>query len=58
MINVKSVEEIAKQLGFEWSVLAYELGFTRNEVRQFQATSKDKKVQAQRMLESWCLKLI
>ncbi|XP_055070655.1 uncharacterized protein [Misgurnus anguillicaudatus] len=53
VINMKSVQEIAKQLGFEWTVLAYELGFTRNEVRQFHATSKDKKVQAQRMLESW-----
>ncbi|XP_073767643.1 uncharacterized protein isoform X1 [Danio rerio] len=49
----KAQEEIAKQLGFEWNVLAFELGFTRNEVRQFNATSKEKRVQAQRMLESW-----
>lgn len=58
MINKKYVQEIAKQLGFEWTVLAYELDFTRNDVRQFQATSKDKKVQAQRMLELWCVKCI
>ncbi|KAA0715943.1 hypothetical protein E1301_Tti023099 [Triplophysa tibetana] len=53
VINKKYVQEIAKQLGFEWTVLAYELDFTRNDVRQFQATSKDKKVQAQKMLELW-----
>ncbi|XP_056320867.1 p53-induced death domain-containing protein 1 isoform X1 [Danio aesculapii] len=53
VINMKSVQEIAKQLGFEWNVLAFELGFTRNEVRQFNAISKEKRVQAQRMLESW-----
>ncbi|XP_056611774.1 THO complex subunit 1 [Triplophysa dalaica] len=53
VINKKYVQEIAKQLGFEWTVLAYELDFTRNDVRQFQATSKDKKVQAQRMMELW-----
>lgn len=52
---MKSVQEIAKQLGFEWTVLAFELGFTRSEVRQFHATSKEKRVQAQRMLESWCV---
>ncbi|XP_051565858.1 p53-induced death domain-containing protein 1-like [Myxocyprinus asiaticus] len=53
VINMKSVQEIAKQLGFEWTILAFELGFSRNEVRQFHATSKEKRVQIQRMLESW-----
>ncbi|XP_036429540.1 uncharacterized protein wu:fc50b12 isoform X1 [Colossoma macropomum] len=53
VINLKSIQDISKQLGFEWTVLAYELGFTRNEVRQFHATSQEKRVQAKSMLESW-----
>ncbi|KAL6484774.1 hypothetical protein MHYP_G00068190 [Metynnis hypsauchen] len=53
VINMKSIQDISKQLGFEWTVLAYELGFTRNEVRQFHATSHEKRVQAKSMLESW-----
>ncbi|XP_076841606.1 uncharacterized protein LOC143485859 isoform X2 [Brachyhypopomus gauderio] len=53
VINMKSILDISKQLGFEWTVLAYELGFTRPEVRQFHATSTDKRVQARSMLQSW-----
>ncbi|KAF5905901.1 p53-induced death domain-containing protein 1-like, partial [Clarias magur] len=52
VINMKSIQDISKQLGFEWPVLAYELGFTRTEVRQFHATSKEKRDQAKSMLES------
>ncbi|XP_030643440.1 p53-induced death domain-containing protein 1 [Chanos chanos] len=53
VINLKSVQDISKQLSFEWTVLAYELGFTRAEVRQFHAVSRDKREQAKTMLESW-----
>ncbi|XP_043927629.1 THO complex subunit 1-like [Protopterus annectens] len=53
VINLKSVQEMAKQIGFEWTIIAYELGFQRKDIRQFQAASIEKKVQAQRMLECW-----
>ncbi|XP_046701560.1 p53-induced death domain-containing protein 1 isoform X1 [Silurus meridionalis] len=53
VINMKSIQDISKQLGFEWPVLAYELGFTRTEVRQFHAASMEKRDQAKSMLESW-----
>ncbi|KAK1170091.1 hypothetical protein AOXY_G9039 [Acipenser oxyrinchus oxyrinchus] len=53
VINLKSIQDIAKQLGFEWTIIAYELGLTRAEVRQFHAAAHEKKVQAQKMLECW-----
>ncbi|CAL8341614.1 unnamed protein product [Boreogadus saida] len=31
------VQEIARELGFEWTVLGDELGFTRAQIRQFQS---------------------
>ncbi|KAJ7324548.1 hypothetical protein JRQ81_017568 [Phrynocephalus forsythii] len=52
VINLKSMQELGKQLGFEWPMVAYELGFSRAEISQFhRATTK--KAQAQKMLESW-----
>ncbi|XP_064412998.1 uncharacterized protein WU:FC50B12 [Latimeria chalumnae] len=53
VINLKSVQELAKQLGFEWTIIATELGFTRAEIRQFHAASTEKKLQARKMLECW-----
>ncbi|KAM4609428.1 uncharacterized protein ACJ7VT_015204 [Polymixia lowei] len=53
VINLKTVQDISRQLGFEWTVLAYELGFTRAEIRQFHTKSKEKRVQARNMLECW-----
>ncbi|KAM6985045.1 uncharacterized protein FYW47_001359 [Aplochiton taeniatus] len=53
VINLKAVQDLSLQLGFEWTVLAYELGFTRTEVRQFHASSVDKREQARTMLEFW-----
>ncbi|XP_051783290.1 uncharacterized protein wu:fc50b12 [Erpetoichthys calabaricus] len=53
VINLKSIQELSKQLGFEWTIIANELGFTRAEVRQFHGSSVEKKVQAQKMLECW-----
>ncbi|XP_046903820.1 uncharacterized protein wu:fc50b12 [Hypomesus transpacificus] len=53
VINLKSVQELSRQLGFEWPVLAYELGFSRTEVRKFHTTSTEKKAQARSMLECW-----
>ncbi|XP_076021779.1 uncharacterized protein LOC143012518 [Genypterus blacodes] len=53
VINKKTLQEISSQLGFEWTVLAYELGFNRSEIRQFHTKSTQKKVQAGTMLESW-----
>ncbi|XP_029937301.1 p53-induced death domain-containing protein 1 [Myripristis murdjan] len=53
VINLKTVQEISSQLGFEWTVVAYELGFTRAEIGRFHTKSTEKKVQARNMLESW-----
>ncbi|XP_036815506.1 uncharacterized protein wu:fc50b12 isoform X2 [Oncorhynchus mykiss] len=53
VINLKSVQEMSRELGFEWTVLAYELGFSRTEVHQFHTTSTEKTVQARSMLECW-----
>lgn len=53
MINLKMLQEISRQLGFEWTVLAYELGFNRTEIGRFHASSTEKSVQAKAMLESW-----
>ncbi|XP_055726888.1 uncharacterized protein wu:fc50b12 [Salvelinus fontinalis] len=53
VINLKSVQDISRELGFEWTVLAYELGFSRTEVHQFHTTSTEKTVQARSMLECW-----
>ncbi|KAM3862305.1 uncharacterized protein ACN63O_014064 [Diretmus argenteus] len=53
VINLKTVQEISSQLGFEWTVLASELGFTRSEIGQFHTKSTEKRVQARNMLESW-----
>ncbi|XP_074550907.1 p53-induced death domain-containing protein 1-like [Halichoeres trimaculatus] len=53
VINLKSLQEISQQLGFEWTVLAYELGFSRAEIARFHTKSTQKVVQARTMLESW-----
>lgn len=53
VINLKTLQEISRQLGFEWTVLAYELGFNRTEIGRFHASSTEKSVQAKAMLESW-----
>ncbi|XP_041067714.1 uncharacterized protein wu:fc50b12 [Carcharodon carcharias] len=53
VINLKSVQELAKDLGFQWTIVANELGFTRAEIGRFHAASMQKKVQAKKMLESW-----
>ncbi|XP_062389346.1 uncharacterized protein wu:fc50b12 [Sardina pilchardus] len=51
--NMKTVQQISKQLGFEWTVVAYELGFTREEVREFHVKVQQKGTQAKTMLECW-----
>nr|XP_014429677.1 uncharacterized protein LOC102449690 [Pelodiscus sinensis] len=51
VINLKSVQELGKQLGFEWTIVASELGFSRAEITQFHSASTEKKIQAQKMLE-------
>lgn len=53
MINLKSVKDLGNQLGFEWTIVARELGFSRPEIRQFHTASVEKKIQAQKMLECW-----
>uniref|UniRef100_UPI0037E7A4D8 p53-induced death domain-containing protein 1 n=1 Tax=Semicossyphus pulcher TaxID=241346 RepID=UPI0037E7A4D8 len=53
VINLKTLQEISRQLGFEWTVLAFELGFSRTEIRRFHTKSTEKIVQARTMLESW-----
>lgn len=53
MINLKTLQEISSKLGFEWTVLAYELGFNRTEIGRFHTKSAEKSVQARSMLESW-----
>ncbi|XP_070771090.1 uncharacterized protein [Enoplosus armatus] len=53
VINLKTLQEISMQLGFEWTVLAYELGFNRAEIGRFHTKSAEKSVQARTMLESW-----
>lgn len=50
---MKTVEEISKQLGFEWTVVAYELGFTREEVKEFHVKVQQKESPAKSMLECW-----
>ncbi|KAF7238661.1 p53-induced death domain-containing protein 1 [Varanus komodoensis] len=53
VINLKSVRELGKQLGFEWTMVAYELGLSRAEISQFCTATTEKKAQAQKMLEYW-----
>ncbi|XP_012719874.2 p53-induced death domain-containing protein 1 [Fundulus heteroclitus] len=53
VINLKTLQEISGQLGFEWTVLASELGFSRAEIGRFHTRSTEKSVQAKLMLESW-----
>ncbi|XP_051870779.1 uncharacterized protein wu:fc50b12 isoform X2 [Pristis pectinata] len=53
VINLKFIQELAKDLGFQWTIVAFELGFTRAEIGRFQAASMQKYVQAKKMLESW-----
>ncbi|GCC36539.1 uncharacterized protein [Chiloscyllium punctatum] len=53
VINLKSVQELAKDLGFQWTIVACELGFSRAEISHFHRASLEKKVQARKMLESW-----
>lgn len=50
---MKTLQEISNQLGFQWTVLAYELGFNRAEIGRFRMKSPEKHVQARTMLESW-----
>ncbi|XP_035532395.1 uncharacterized protein wu:fc50b12 isoform X1 [Morone saxatilis] len=53
VINLKTLQEISSLLGFEWTVLAYELGFSRTEIGRLHTKSAEKSVQARAMLESW-----
>ncbi|CAL9690389.1 unnamed protein product [Knipowitschia caucasica] len=53
VINSKTLQDISSQLGFEWPVLAYELGFNRSEIARFHTKHSDKRNQARAMLESW-----
>ncbi|KAK0137666.1 hypothetical protein N1851_026123 [Merluccius polli] len=53
VINLTTVQEISGKLGFEWTLLADELGFSRAQIRQFQSKSIEKSVQARNMLECW-----
>ncbi|KAL2081750.1 hypothetical protein ACEWY4_023603 [Coilia grayii] len=53
VINMKTVQEISKQLGFEWTAVAYELGFTREEIREFDGKGRQKGDYAKTMLECW-----
>ncbi|XP_060910624.1 uncharacterized protein wu:fc50b12 [Labrus mixtus] len=53
VINLKTLQEISQQLGFEWTVLGYELGFSRTEIARFHAKSTEKTAQARTMLENW-----
>uniref|UniRef100_UPI00398F69DA THO complex subunit 1 n=1 Tax=Pristiophorus japonicus TaxID=55135 RepID=UPI00398F69DA len=53
VINLKSVQELAKDLGFQWTIVASELGFSRAEISRFHTASVHKKLQAKKMLESW-----
>ncbi|CAK6959159.1 uncharacterized protein wu:fc50b12 [Scomber scombrus] len=53
VINLKTLQEISRQLGFEWTVLAYELGFNRTEIGRVHTKSTEKTVQARIMLENW-----
>ncbi|XP_075887281.1 p53-induced death domain-containing protein 1 [Nelusetta ayraudi] len=53
VINLRTLKEISAQLGFEWTVLAYELGFNRAQIGRFHTSSKERSVQARTMLESW-----
>ncbi|XP_059823773.1 uncharacterized protein wu:fc50b12 isoform X2 [Hypanus sabinus] len=53
VINVKFIQELAKDLGFQWTLVAFELGFSRADIGRFQAASMQKCVQAKKMLESW-----
>ncbi|XP_054888004.1 uncharacterized protein wu:fc50b12 [Poeciliopsis prolifica] len=51
--NLRTLQEISQQLGFEWAVLASELGFSRAEIHQFHTKSPEKSEQARLMLERW-----
>ncbi|KAG7238847.1 hypothetical protein INR49_030391 [Caranx melampygus] len=54
VINLKTLQEISSQLGFEWTLLAYELDFNRAEIGRFHTRSTEKSVQARIMYErSW-----
>ncbi|XP_015254392.1 p53-induced death domain-containing protein 1 [Cyprinodon tularosa] len=53
VINLKTLQEISRQLGFEWTVLASELGFSRAEIGRFHTRSTERSVQTRLMLESW-----
>lgn len=53
VINLRTLKEISAQLGFEWTVLADELGFNRAQIGRFHTSSKERSVQARTMLESW-----
>lgn len=51
--NLSTLQEISQQLGFEWTVLASELGFSRAEIHQFHTKSTERNEQARLMLERW-----
>ncbi|XP_077200230.1 uncharacterized protein LOC143840492 isoform X2 [Paroedura picta] len=53
VINLQSVQELGRQLSFEWPMVASELGFHRTEISQFHTATPEKAAQAQRMLECW-----
>ncbi|XP_070607479.1 p53-induced death domain-containing protein 1-like [Erythrolamprus reginae] len=53
VINLQSLRDLGKQLSFEWTMVAYELGFTRAEISQIHAMTPQKRSQAQKMLEHW-----
>lgn len=47
------MQELGKELGFQWTMVACELGFSRAEISQFHAATTEKAGQAQKMLECW-----
>ncbi|CAJ1079724.1 p53-induced death domain-containing protein 1-like [Xyrichtys novacula] len=53
VINLKTLHDLSRQLGFEWTILAYELGFSRTEIARFHTKSSERIVQARTMLENW-----
>uniref|UniRef100_A0A6I8PN83 Death domain-containing protein n=1 Tax=Ornithorhynchus anatinus TaxID=9258 RepID=A0A6I8PN83_ORNAN len=53
VINLKSVGELGQQLGFEWTIVANEQGFSKGEISQFHKATDKKKIQVQKMLECW-----
>ncbi|XP_063070534.1 uncharacterized protein wu:fc50b12 isoform X2 [Engraulis encrasicolus] len=50
---MKTIQEVSKQLGFEWIAVAYELGFTREEIGEFRVKGQQNEHNAETMLKCW-----